>query len=86
MLILLGVSASYDQEVLTGNEPNELLEPEDLPLDSLVLLPLELLKLFVSCILRLLNCSILGFGSLAYLDVSLLLDLIELTHVHLGGD
>lgn len=50
------------------------------------MLLLELLQLFVSCILRLLHGSILGFGSLADLDISLLLNLIELSYVHLGGD
>jgi hypothetical protein len=42
LLVLLSISTSNHQKVLTGDEPNEFLKPEDLPSDSFVLLLLEL--------------------------------------------
>jgi len=43
LLVLLGVSTSNDKVVLTGDEPDELLKPENLPVDGLIRFFLKLL-------------------------------------------
>jgi len=43
LLVLLGVPTSDDKVVLTGDEPDELLKPENLPVDGLIRFFLKLL-------------------------------------------
>ena len=81
MFILLGVSATNDEIVLTGNEPNELFKPENLPLHTT---DLSLLQLFViaSCsFLSLLDSHTGCILCLAFLLVGFLADLKVLLDV-----
>jgi len=43
LLVLLGVPTSDDKVVLTGDEPDEFLKPENLPVDGLIRFFLKLL-------------------------------------------
>jgi len=85
-LVLLTVSATDNQIILAGNEPNEFFKPEYL---AHVILQLRLLKLCeISCSsgLSLLDCNISSILGLYLLSVRLLLDFKILLNIQLGRD
>ena len=54
-LILLGVAATNNQVVFTGDEPDEFLEPEHLALDASDLRLLQLFEVACSCLFSVLD-------------------------------
>ena len=64
-LILLSISTSNDQVVFAGNEPNELLEPEDFTLNGPDLSLFEFLVVASCCFFSLLDGNT---GSILRLD------------------
>lgn len=84
--ILLGIPTADDKIVLAGNKPDKLLKPEHLPIHSLDLLLLQLLKVSSCCLLSLLYGYICGILSLKLLLMRLLPDFKVFHDVQVGGD
>ena len=85
-LILLCISTTNHEIVLTCDEPDELLKPEHLALHISDLGLFELLKVASSRALRLLNCHFGCILSLQFLLMGLLPDLEVLAYIELGSD
>ena len=85
-LILLGVAAADYQVVLAGDEPDELLEPEDFTLDRPNLGLLQLFEVAGSCLFSLLDRRLGCIDRLDLLDVRLLANLEVLLDVELRRD
>ena len=86
-LVLLGIATTDDQIILTCDEPNELLEPEDLSGHCLHhLLLLEFCQISRCCCLCLLNSHVCCSFSLYLFLMGLLFDLEVLLNVKLSWD
>ena len=82
-LILLSVAAADYQVVLAGDEPDELLEPEDFTLDRPNLGLLQLFEVASGCLFGLLDRRLGCVDRLDLLDVRLLANLEVLLDVEL---
>ena len=83
-LVLLCISATDDEIVFTSDEPDELLEPENLTLHASNLGLLELFKVSRGCFLGLFYGDTSCVFRLALFRVRLLPDLEVLLNVELG--
>ena len=82
--ILLRISSTYDEIVFTSDEPDELLEPENLTLHASNLGLLKLFKVSRSCFFGLFDSNTGSTFSLNLFCVRLLADLKVLLNVELG--